>query len=505
MLRRRRSAEAMDLSQQLADREPEIPESWILLARASQQAGDLDAMADYAERAMKLAPDRLDVCLIWAESLSYLGRIAEALAELGEIEARAGADGPAWDRLTMLYTQLGRHEAAYRCADRLTALSPNSLGPAFHKASAGIATGRLDEAEALLERIIAAKPDEADAHYNLATLRRQTEDRNHVSRLQSQLAATTKGGAGEAPLYYALAKELEDLGRYDEAFEHLARGAAARRSRVRYDIAADVTSMDHIIGAFDSEWWGRAEPGPEVSGPIFVLGLPRSGTTLVDRILSSLDDVTSLGEVNDLAYAVMRAGGPVSGKTELIENVAKSDLGALAETYWQALRGYGENAACLIDKTPANFLYLGLIMKALPGAKIVHIRRHPMASGYAVFKTLFRMGYPFSYDLEEIATYMLGYRRLMAHWHALAPGRILDVDYEALVDEQETESRRIVAHCGLAWSEAVLAFHKSETATATASAAQVRQPLYRHARDIWRNYEGQLAPLADALKAGGAL
>jgi hypothetical protein len=199
----------------------------------------------------------------------------------------------------------------------------------------------------------------------------------------------------------------------------------------------------------------------------------------------------------------MRAGGPTSGKSELIKQVAGADLTALGEGYWEALQGYGETAPYLIDKTPANYLYLGLIMQSLPAARIVHMRRHPMASGYAMFKALFRMGYPFSYDLEQIGRYYAAYHRLMEHWRRVWPGRILDVDYEALVDDQETVSREIVRHCHLKWSDACLTYHENATPTATASAAQVREPIYRQARDLWRQIEPQLEPLARILRAEG--
>ena len=199
----------------------------------------------------------------------------------------------------------------------------------------------------------------------------------------------------------------------------------------------------------------------------------------------------------------MRHGAPASDKQTLMDNVAKSDMPVLGAEYWHASRGYGETEPHLIDKTPGNYLYLGLIAKSLPSAAIVHVRRHPMASGYAMYKSLFRMGYPFSYDLESIAEYWLAYDRLMAHWRALLSDRILDVSYEELVDDQERVSREIVAHCGLEWSDDCLRFHENAAPTATASAAQVRSPIYRSARDLWKQYRGRLAPMERALVAAG--
>jgi sulfotransferase family protein len=176
---------------------------------------------------------------------------------------------------------------------------------------------------------------------------------------------------------------------------------------------------------------------------------------------------------------------------------------ALGESYWTAIQGYGHSRPFVVDKTPLNYLYLGLIAKALPRAHVVHVRRHPMASCYAMFKTLFRMGYPFTYHLGDLGSYYLAYQRLMNYWRALLPGRFLDLDYESLVEDQEGTTRRLLAHCGLEWRDACLRFHENPAPTATASAAQVRQPIYRDSLDLWRNYRQELAPLARMLAHNG--
>jgi tetratricopeptide (TPR) repeat protein len=500
LLQRRHFSEADRLSRELIDRDPASADGWLLLARASQQRTDFLAMAEHVQHALQLQPKHLDVLFLSSEAFICTGRIADARTRLKEIEQLAGDDGAAWNQLVLLYTQLGRHRDAYDCARRLESLMPGSLDALFSVASAAMTVGLLDEAETLLEKIISIDPNQAEAYYNRAKLRRQTVDDNHVNELVSRLEETPRGAPGEIPLCYALGKEYEDLGEFEQSFAFVARGTVARRARISYDVATDVAAMDQIIATFDGAWRDRSVPGAEVGGPIFVLGLPRSGTTLVDRILDAHHEVTSLGEVNDFAYAVMRAGGPVPNKSELIKSSADADLPALGDAYWDALKGYGETAPYLIDKTPGNFLYLGLIMQSLPAATVIHVRRHPMASGYAMYKALFRMGYPFSYDLEEIGHYVAAYHRLMEHWRCLWPGRFLDVDYEELVDDQESVSRRIIHHCGLPWSDACLTYYKNPTPTATASAGQVQQPVYRHARDLWREIEHHLEPLARTLK-----
>ncbi len=482
---------------------PQEPDGWVFHARLAQRQSNFAGAAENARLALEAAPDRLDVRLVAAESNIYVGRIAEAIAELHSIRAHPRADERTYRQLSALYTQLGRHKDAYECAQEARALSPTSLNCLYLVASAAIALGKMKEAEALLDKIIKAAPDEGDIYYNRSTLRKQTAGDNHIDALGKRLRAIRPVDHRETPVCYALGKELEDLGDYASAFDAFARGAQARRKRLSYDVRTDEETAAQIIETFDADWAATSSDGPPQDGPIFVLGLPRSGTTLVDRILNAHSGVASLGEVNDFAYGVVRAGYPAGDKATLIANCARADLSELGSAYWSALRGYGETATCLIDKTPSNYLYLGLIAKALPAARLVHVRRHPMASGYAMFKTLFRMGYPFSYELTDIGRYYLAYDRLMAHWRRLFGERILDIQYEELVDNQESVSRKIVAHCGLSWEDACMDFHKSETPTATASAAQVRQPMYRDARDLWRHYAENLAPLARVLNQGG--
>jgi tetratricopeptide (TPR) repeat protein len=475
----------------------------LLQARAFQRRSDYAAMAELARRALELQPQHLHVLFFWTETLICTGQIAEALKQLGQIEQVAGGDAQAWNQLLLFYTQLGRHLKAYECAKRLKALVPHAPDALFSVASAVTIVGRIDEAEALLDSIISNDPGQAEAYYTRSTLRRQSKDKNHIEELVLRLSELPEGAPGEIPLCYALGKEYEDLGDYEASFAHIGRGADARRARLSYDVATDIDTSTEIAAAFDRQWRDETTPGSDITGQIFVLGLPRSGTTLVDRILDAHPDVTSLGEVSDFAYAVMRAGGPASGKSELIKRVTRADLSVLGKGYWRALQGYGETTPYLIDKTPANHLYLGLIMQSLPAARIIHVRRHPMASGYAMYKTLFRMGYPFSYDLEQIGRYYGAYHRLMEHWRQLWPGRILDVDYEQLIDDQETVCRDVVCHCGLDWSDKCLAYYKNATPTSTASAVQVREPIYRHARDLWRRIEHHLEPLARTLRAEG--
>jgi tetratricopeptide (TPR) repeat protein len=430
------------------------------------------------------------------------GRIGEAWSRLALIEAGAGRDAELLQHLGEHYTHCGRPADAARCYRRAVDLAGNEPRYLYNLAAALIALGDTGEAEALLDRVVALDPADHDAWQNRSTLRRQTPQANHVAGLRAALAGAV-GGPGEVAVCYALAKELEDLGEEAESFAYLKRGADTRRRRLSYRVEADVAAMAEIRRVFSAGRFEGGVGGCEEAGPIFVLGLPRSGTTLVDRILSSHSDVESLGEINDFALSLMRVAGQAGGKGELIRRSADLDPAVLGRAYLDSVAGYGRSSPLFIDKTPVNFLYIGLIARALPNARIVHLRRHPMDNGYALFKTLFRMGCPYSYDLGDLAAYQTAYLALMDHWRTVLPGRILDVDYEALVADQEGVSRGLIAHCGLDWQEACLRFHDNASPAATASAAQVRRPLYSTSVGLWRRHAEGLAPLAAGLAAAG--
>jgi hypothetical protein len=270
-----------------------------------------------------------------------------------------------------------------------------------------------------------------------------------------------------------------------------------------YRVGDDVLAMEKIAAVFGPEFFARPIEGARGHKPIFILGLPRSGTTLIDRILSSHANVESLGEIGDFATALMRAVPAARNKFDLIAQSASSDFASVGNAYANTTRAIATGAARTIDKTPLNFLYLGLIARALPDATIVHVRRGAMDVCYAMFKTLFRMAYPFSYDLGDLARYYLSYRKLMAHWRAMLPDGFIEISYEDVVREQEGSTRDLVAKCGLDWDEACLAPERNEKPSLTASAAQIRRKVYDSSIGLWRAYERELQPLVHILREAG--
>ena len=467
------------------------------------------------EQALARDPDNPRLHLQHAQCLLALGRKDDAVAAATLALGQAPADAAFFDALGGVFSFADAQVRALAAYDRAVQLAPDDPRPLFNRATILRFVGRLDDAEADYDRVIALKPDDFEAYKNRSDLRRQTGLRNHLAELGAVLA-TAPDWRATVQLRYALAKEHEDLGNYAQSFAELEQGSRLRRAHLRYDVAADVATVDWIIAAFP------ADPGDSVpaardaaatapaGAPIFVLGLPRSGTTLVDRILGSHSRLFSAGELNDFALAlvaavVRRDGGAPLPRRELVARSAKLDFAALGRDYIaRSLRIPGRpEASRLIDKMPLNYLYCGLIARALPQAKIVHLARHPMAACYAMYKTLFRDGYPFSYDLSEIARYYAAYRRLMDHWERTLPGRIHTLHYEALVANQDVETRRLLAFCGLEWEEACASFHLNPAPTTTASAAQVREPVHGRSLAQWRHYERQLAGLYEQLKIAG--
>ncbi|MEP7242818.1 MAG: sulfotransferase [Gammaproteobacteria bacterium] len=341
----------------------------------------------------------------------------------------------------------------------------------------------------------------------ISTSRRQTVQQTQVTDLE-RLLLDGPGPDGEIPLCYALAREFEDLGQYARSFAYLKRGADARRRQLDYRVEMDESAIAEIVRVFDAPLLERAPQARAGAGPIFIVGLPRTGTTLVDRILSSHSEVSSLGEINDLPLALTRAADeaprtPGVAKESSLQRTSQADFAALGADYLRRIAGYGAGKAFLIDKTPLNFLHIGLIRLSMPTAKILHLSRHPLDSGYAMYKTLFRAGYPFSYDLSDVGRYYLAYHRLMDHWRSHLPEGFLDVHYEDLVRDPEVQSRRIVDWCGLEWQPQCLAFHSNPSPAAAASEGQVREPLHSRSVGLWTRYRMELQPLSQVLAPAG--
>jgi tetratricopeptide (TPR) repeat protein len=442
-----------------------------------------------------------------AERLLALGESRQAREAAAVARAIAPPEPKLLDAIGHVLSRAGDHPGALAAYEQAVALAPQEPHFRFNRATIRRFLGDLEGAEADYDRVLKLRPADYEAQLNRSELRTQTPERNHIGTLEALLAEQRADWRGEVALRYALAKEYEDLRLYERSFAHLNRGARLRRDHLRYDIEKDVATVDWIVQTY-SHVTGPATAGEGVPGPIFIVGLPRSGSSLVERILGCHSKVRMGGELPQFAVAVVSAvnrmtGGAPRTRAEVVTQSALLDFPVLGQDYLARVRTLGLDSPCFTDKMPLNYLYCGLIRRALPHARIVHVRRHPMAACYAIYKKLFQDGYPFSYDLEELGRYYVTYRRLMRHWAATFPGAIHELRYEDLVANQHAETLRLLEFCGLDWEESCGDILNNTAPITTASAAQIRSRLHADSVSQWRNYSNQLSPLGQQLRAAG--
>jgi tetratricopeptide (TPR) repeat protein len=434
------------------------------------------------------------------------GRRADALRLAREATDVIEAEPGLIRELAGILRDCRQLENAHEWLKKALDIAPGDPGLLYDVAIAEYHLNRPNEAEAQIARLLEKAPFHAAALHLRSALRTQSEGRNHVDDLRRRLAEGPRDPRLIAAVNYALAKELEDLGSYEESVVALDTGARAYRSTLDYDSDAELSAHEGIRSVFSRETLDALAPGYREEQPVFIVGMPRTGTTLVEHILSGHSRLVSIGEFTEFPRLYgMRLREQFSRDATRSPSEASLDIdfAALGRAYCDAARQLAGGAPRFVDKLPYNFLYCGYILAALPDAKLIHLTRQPLDTCYAVYKTLFFGAYSFSYDLDELASYYVSYHRHMMHWHAVVPGRILDVSYEALVREPEIQVRRMIDWCGLPWEAAVLDFHRQEGPSMTASAMQVRQPMYTDSIDSWRRAEARFAPLKARLEAAG--
>lgn len=475
-----------------------------MLAEVGARLGRFEDAEKLLSRCLELAPSFTAARHNYALVLHRQSKAAEALAQIDLLLADE-PDNHAYRFLkAAVLTRVGEYDRAIAIYEEALEQFPDNARVWLSLGHACKTVGRQQQAIDAYSRCIAIAPHFGEAYWSLANMKTHRFDEATIAAMQAQLARSDLRAEDRFHLHFALGKAREDAGAYERSFEHYQQGASLRREALTYD--ADETSRmtrRQITFFTKALLASREGQGASAPDPIFVVGLPRAGSTLIEQILASHSAVEGTMELPDITMLARRIGG---GKTrggaypEALAHLDAAGLRALGEEYLARTRVQRKTGRpFFVDKMPNNFQHVGLIQLILPNAKIIDARRHPMACCFSAFKQHFARGQNFSYDLTELGRYYSDYVALMAHFDEVAPGRIHRILYEDVIADPEREIRRMLDYCGLPFEPACLTFHTNERAVRTASSEQVRQPIYTEAVVHWRHYEPWLGPLKAAL------
>ena len=476
-----------------------------MLADIGMRCGRLDEAETLLRYCLELAPEFHPARFSYAELLFGKLRYGKAL---GEIEAALAAEPGEPSYLLLkgaILAQSGRVDEALELFDRVLERYPGDAGIQLNRGRALQTAGRHADAVAAFRTALEIEPGLAEAWWSLSDLKTFRFDDADIAAMRVQLGTDATSNESRIQLNFALAKALEDAADYDNSYRHYADGNAGKRQTVHWDAEQHHADVERIAALFDASLFASRRGWGSVSkAPIFIVGLPRSGSTLLEQILASHSQVEGTLELPDVTAIARRLAGDTAGEgrtafTRVLQSLTAGDFAELGDVYLTRTAEHRSGKAFFVDKMPNNFIHIGLIHLMLPEAKILDARRHPMACGFSIFKQLFAHGQAFSYDLAEIGRYYRDYVRLMAHWDEVLPGRVLRVDYEALVADTENHVRRVLEHCELAFEPRCVEFHRTKRLVRTASSEQVRQPIYQTSVNHWRNFEAHLEPLRKAL------
>ncbi|HEX5392827.1 MAG TPA: sulfotransferase [Rhodocyclaceae bacterium] len=485
---------------------PHYPEALCNLGLVRLKQDKADEAAALLERSLALRPDYPEALVGLARAEHDRDRLKEAEALLRRALEVSPGRVDALCQLGTVRTELAQPEAAEAAYRQALAIDPNHADALTGLGNLKLEAGAIDEAEALLREAVFQAPDNMGARFHLTQVKKVKPDDENVAVLAAMAADADEMQALSADkrisLHYALGKAYDDLKDYDRAFPHFIEGARIKRSKLNYDSKADVARAQRIADVVNADYLARLQGAGNSSDlPVFVLGMPRSGTTLTEQIIASHPDVFGAGELSDLMEILQQPVGQgiAPAYPENLTALTPATLTARGDEYLARVKRLAPKAKRITDKMPANYLGLGLIPLILPNAKIIHVKRNPVDTCISCFTRLFNRHQDATYDLAELGQHYAAYARLMNHWRAVLPGRFLEVQYEDIVADMEGQARRLIEFVGLEWNDACLAFHKTQRSIRTASVTQVRQPIYSSSVERWRHYEKHLGPLLEGL------
>ena len=467
-----------------------------MLAELAARIGRWKDAENLLRRAVELAPGWMAAKANLALVLSRMGRPGEALQLLDEVFAAEPEEISHWNLKAATHGRIGDFDEAIRLYEEVLAKAPRQARVWLSYGHMLKTVGRQAEGIAAYRRALEITPTLGEAWWSLANLKTVRFDEADIAAMQNAQLAAGLGDEDRFHLDFALGKAMHDAGRPDEAFAHYSKANALRLKSQPYKPGEITHTVDRCIEAFAADTFADRPGGCEAPDPIFIVGMPRAGSTLIEQILSSHSLVEGTSELPDIPILALKLGN----YPKAILDASVDERRALGQEY---LKRAGvqrrTDRPFFIDKLPNNWLYVAFIQLVLPNAKIIDARRHPLGCCFSNFRQHFARGQAFTYDLEHVGRYYADYVRLMAHIDAVLPRRVQRVIYEHMVDDTEAQVRALLDYCGLEFEPACLEFYKTERAVRTASSEQVRRPIYREATEEWRAYEPHLSPLKEAL------
>lgn len=486
--------------------EPEEPEGLFLLGLVEKAAHRPKKASQAFEAVLRIDASRYDAAVELASQYSMSRRNGDVEELLGRYEESLANSPRYLDMAATVYTEIGLPEKAWPLYEKANKLQPDITLFQANLAACAVFVGEIDRARQVYRALLDKNPTHQRNHYQLARLGR-AENSQHIEQMETVLRETNLPPDRNIFLNYALGKEYEDLQQWDKAFDHIKQAGDAATSVANYDVEDDIAIVDKVIEICNANWLREdSTQAPEDKVPLFIVGLPRTGTTLVERIVTSHSKVQSVGETEFIQMNIRMISElqAIDKMTPaMIESAASKDIFLLRDGYLNTIRYRLKEQAIFIDKLPFNVLYLGFIAKSWPDKPIILMKRKPMDACFSMYKQLFTWAYKYSYSLDTLGRYYIAYERLCEHWRKLLGDQLIEVQYEDLVSGQETQTRRLLDSLGLEFEEACLNFEKNVAPTATASSVQVREKVHTGSVGRWKRYERQLEPLRKQLEAAG--
>ena len=497
-------AEAEKIYRQILTRHPDNVSAMRLWARLGIKQERYAEAESFLQQAVKVAPGFArawaDLCKAQFEQEKQDETMASARM-LIKLNPRV-PEGHVW--LGAASASAGRNKEAIESFDKALELAPEHVGALCGKGNACRTFGDQDAAITMFRKCIEVNPLHAEAYWSLANMKTFRFEDQELDDMLALVGDERIPAEGQVQLNNALGLEFDGRKDYDRAFEFIDCGNQLRRKQEFYDRVDNEERVDLLIEAYSPQFLeenaGHGDPEP---APIFIVGLPRTGSTLLEQILSSHSMVDGTHELADLGKIIrsnQKLTGPDLRYPVSIANIDTAEFESLGSEYIERTRKYRGDSPFFTDKNPNNFAHVGLLHLILPNAKIINARRHPVDSCFGCYKQLFAQGQPFTYDLIELGEYYLQYQRLMDHWHDVLPGKVLDVRYEDVVADLDGQVRRILEYCEIDWEESCLSFHETSRSVKTASSEQVRRPIYSSSVNAWRHYEQHLGDLIETLE-----